>query len=129
MPLYSFLNEETNETIDIFMSMNDKHEYIDENGLQWRRLFAVPYASVDVNLDPRSKNDFVRKTEKYSTIGELIDCSKELSEKREQKDGKDEVKEKFFADYKKSRNGKEHPLNKPKKIETKFATVDFTAKS
>ncbi len=128
MPLYSFLNEETNETIDIFMSMNDKHEYVDEHGFQWRRLFTVPYTSLDVNLDPRSKKDFIRRTEKYSKLGDLMDCSKELSEKREQKDGRDGVKDKFFEDYKRNRNGKEHPASKPKKIETKHATVDFTAK-
>lgn len=131
MPYYDFYNNETGETREVFFHMNDVKEYNGENGLEigkWRRLFSSPQLSVDTDFDPRNREEFARRGEKYKDLGSLMDKSRELSEKRAQKDGVDHVREKFFDDYKKSRNGKEHPLNKPKKIENKFATVDFTAK-
>lgn len=131
MGIYIYHHDEKNETIEVVQKMNDVHVYSGVSGNEegWRRVYSSPQLSVDTDFDPRNKQEFIRRGEKYKDLGSLIDKSLELSEKREQKDGKDEVKEKFFADYKKSRNGKEHPLNKPKKIETKFATVDFTKQS
>lgn len=131
MPLYDFFNETTQETREVFFKMDDVKEYNGEDGTeigQWRRLYSSPQLSIDTDFDPRNKEEFIRRGEKYKDLGSLMDKSRELSEKREQKDGRDSVKDKFFEDYKKTRNGKEHPLSKPKKIETKFATVDFTAK-
>ena len=129
MPLYSFFNEKTEETIDIFMSMNDKHEYIDGDGFQWRRIFHVPMAAKDTQIDPRNKNDFVRRTEKYSTVGDMFSISKEMSEKRESKDGRDQVKEAYFKKYSADRRGKCHPESRPKKIENDRVLVDLTTKS
>ena len=108
--------------------MNDKKFYIDDNGLEWRRVFTVPQASIDSDIDPNNREEFARRAAKYSTVGDLADKSKELSEKRKSKEGYDPLEQKFFKDYADSRGGKKHPKDKPTKIETKFATVDFTAK-
>lgn len=130
MGLYIYHNDETGETVEIFQKMLDVHVYSGVSGNEegWRRVYSSPQLSVDTDFDPRNREEFARRGEKYKDLGSLMDKSRELSEKRAQKDGVDHVREKFFEDYKKSRNGKEHPLNKPKKIENKFATVDFTAK-
>lgn len=130
MGLYIYRNDETEETVEVFQKMNDVHVYSGVSGNEegWRRLYTSPQLSIDTDFDPRNKEEFIRRGEKYKDLGSLMDKSRELSEKREQKDGRDGVKDKFFEDYKKSRNGKEHPASKPKKIETKHATVDFTAK-
>lgn len=131
MPLYDFINDSTGEVREVFFHMNDSKEYNGEDGTeigQWRRQFHVPLAAIDTQLDPRNKNEFIRRTEKYKTLGETMDASAELSEKRASKEGRDEIKEKFFSDYAAARNGKKHPLSLPKKIENKYATVDLTAK-
>lgn len=129
MPQYIFANPENeSQTVEVFFHMNDKKFYIDENGLEWRRVFTVPQASIDSDIDPNSREEFARRAAKYSTIGDLADKSRELSEKRKSKEGYDPLEQKFFKDYAASRGGKKHPKDKPTKIETKFATVDFTAK-
>lgn len=131
MPYYDFHNDETGETREIFFHMNDAKEYNGEDGLEigkWRRLFSSPQLSVDNDFDPNNREEFARRAAKYSTVGDLADKSKELSEKRKSKEGFDPLEQKFFKDYAASRGGKKHPKDKPTKIETKFATVDFTAK-
>lgn len=109
--------------------MNDKKFYIDENGVEWRRIYTVPQACVDSDFDPRNKDEFIRRGAKYGTLGDLMSKSQELSEKRAEKDGIDAVKQNFFDEYSKTRNGAKHPLSLPTKIEGKYATVDLTAKS
>lgn len=126
MPIYLFQNQETEEITEVFFGMNDDKKHIDENGLEWKRIFTVPNASIDTKIDPNSAKEFVQKTgNKKGTVGDMLDLSAELSAKREAKDGKDSVKEKFFEDYKKKTNGKKHMSDTPKKIETKTATITF----
>ena len=48
------------------------------------------------------------------TVGDMWDLSKDMSEKRAKKAGKDPVKEKYFKDYEKKRKGVKHD-NDPKK--------------
>ena len=115
MPLYLFKNPENGEIKEIVMSMNDIHEY-SENGVPWDRVFTVPQASVDTNIDPFSREKFLEKTAKAGTVGDLWDRSKELSIKREEKRGKDEVKEKFYSDYSKERGGRMHPAQRAEKL-------------
>lgn len=129
MPQYLFCHpEDDSQIVEVFFHMNDKKFYIDDNGLEWRRVFTVPQASIDSDIDPNNREEFARRAAKYSTIGDLADKSRELSEKRKSKEGFDPLEQKFFKDYADSRRGKKHPKDKPTKIETKFATVDFTAK-
>ncbi len=129
MPQYLFCHpEDDSQIVEVFFLMNDKKFYIDDSGLEWRRVFTVPQASIDSDIDPNNREEFARRAAKYSTVGDLADKSKELSEKRKSKEGYDPLEQKFFKDYAASRGGKKHPKDKPTKIETKFATVDFTAK-
>jgi len=115
MPIYLYKNKKTNEHREILQGMNDVHEYFGENGGEdcWQRVFTVPTAGIDTNLDPYSKNDFMRNTEgKKETLGSLWERSQELSEKRKDDQGSDPVKDKFYDNYSKERNGQIHPEKK-----------------
>ena len=103
MPYYLFSNPETEEVREIFFHMNDEKVYIDENNLKWNREFVVPQASMDTNIDPYSKRAFMDKTNKAGTFGEMMDLSKELSEKRGGVKN-DPVKKGYTKDWKKKRN-------------------------
>lgn len=126
MPIYLYQNPETDEVLEVFQGMNDKHEYFDEQGVEWKRVFTVPTASIDTKIDPFSANEFVRKTgNKNGTLGEVMDLSAELSEKRSQQTGtEDPVKRKVFSDYEK-KVGKKHLLDKKKSFETSKVKVEF----
>jgi hypothetical protein len=108
MPYYLFSNPETKEVQEIFFHMNDEKVYIDENGLKWKREFVVPQASIDTNIDPYSKRAFIDKTNKAGTFGEMMDLSKELSEKRGGKKN-DPVKKQYVQDWKTKRKLKHTP--------------------
>jgi hypothetical protein len=87
--------------------MNDAHVYIDENGIEYKRIFFSPNVSIDSNIDAFSSVDFVEKTKnKKGTIGDLFDKSRELSEKR---GGtlNDPVLKKYYDSYSKE-NGVKH---------------------
>lgn len=111
MPIYTFKHPKGEYYVDIIQGMNDVHEYIDKKGVKYERVFHKPNASIDSNIDPFSKKDFVNKTNKKGLkVGDLWDISGEMSEKRKQKAGKDEVKEKAINDYKKKCKGAKHPF-------------------
>ena len=129
MPQYLFANpNDETQIVEVFFHMNDKKFYIDENGVEWRRIYTVPQACVDSDFDPRNKDEFIRRGAKYSTLGDLMDKSRELSEKRAEKEGFDPKRREFFYEYARARKGKRHPQDLPKKIDSKYATVDLTAK-
>jgi hypothetical protein len=131
MPFYTYKSTLSGETIDVFQGMNDKHEYRGENGEEdfWVRVYHKPLVVIDPvssSIDPHSSRDFVEKTRgKNGTIGDLLDLSAELSEKRGGASGKDPVKRKYFDDYK-ERTGKSHVRDKPSKIEKNGVTIDFS---
>ena len=126
MPIYVYSHPETGEEIELVQGMNDDHEYTDEEGIQWNRIFFSPNMNMDTEVDPFSQKDFVRTTgSKKGTMGEMMDLSKELSAKRAAKNGGvDPVKEKTFKDYK-ERTGKAHPKSKPKVYESKNVRVEY----
>jgi hypothetical protein len=126
MPLYTYENPKTGETIDVLQSMNEEHSYTDENGIKWKRVYQIPNASIDSQIDPHSSTAFIDATKnKKGTYGDLIDKSKELSEKRAKTyGGSDPVKEKFFKDYSSSRKGAVHPDQK-KTYESKRVKVEY----
>lgn len=124
MPVYLYLNEETGEIKEIVQSMMEEHVY-SEDGINWKRVFTVPKTSIDTKIDPFSANEFIRKTNKKGTVGEVMDLSSELSEKRAEKTGEgDPVKKKLFNDYEK-RVGKKHLLDKPKVIENSKFKIEL----
>ncbi len=117
MPIYLFSNPSNpEEVVEVAMGINDKHEYI-KDGIKWNRVFTVPQASKDTQIDCFNSKDFVLKSrDKKGTVGNLFDLSAELSTKREQKLGKDPYKEEYFQNYSKTRKGKLHPKQRQEKL-------------
>jgi len=129
MPIYLYQHNKTKEIKEIIQSMNDVHIYNGENGLEdcWERMFTIPTASVDTQQDPFSTNDFLDRTaRKKGTYGNMLDYSKELSEKRASIiGGKDPIKENYYKQYSKDRKGVKHPDQMKKSFENKHIKVDL----
>jgi predicted nucleic acid-binding Zn ribbon protein len=129
MPLYLYQNEKTGEIREILQSMNELHEYNGEKGNEksWKRIFTIPQASIDTKQDPFSTNDFLDRTKsKKGTYGNMLDYSKELSEKRSSvMGGVDPIKQNYYKEYSKNRRGAKHPDTLKKSIETKNFKIDF----
>lgn len=129
MPLYIYQNEKTGEIREVLQSMNETHEYNGEKGNEksWKRIFTIPQASIDTKQDPFSTNDFLDRTKsKKGTYGNMLDYSKELSEKRASvMGGVDPVKQNYYKEYSKNRRGAKHPDTLKKSFETKNIKVDF----
>ena len=90
--------------------MVEEKKYVDAKGVEWIRIFTVPQAATDTNINPLDAKDFAEKTgKKKGTYGDLLDQSKEASEKRKQKIGIDPIKKEYWDNYAKIRNGKRHP--------------------
>ena len=96
MPIFLYRNPDTNEIKEIIQSVHEEHKY-SENGLEWIREFTVPNTTISSTskLNPFDSKGFAELTKnKKGNYGDLLDLSKELSEKREKSAGKDDVKEK-----------------------------------
>ena len=92
------------------------------------QVFLAPNASVDKDIDPFSNRQFVDATaNKKGTYGDILDFSKEQSEKRAaQRDGVDPVKQKYYSDYSKARGGAKHPKEiREKGYENKNIKIDY----
>ena len=111
MPLYTYINPKTKQTIDVVQSINENHVYFDKNGLEWRRVFTVPevntHGTLKADTTEKQFSDYTRNQK--GSMGDLYDRSAELSEKRKKIYGKDPVKKKYFNDWSKKRKGKVHP--------------------
>lgn len=81
MPYYPFENPETGEIRDFRFGMNDE-KIVEIDGIKWNRVFVSPNITFDLFVDPSNPKAFMRKTEKGGTMGDLMDLSKEMSEKR-----------------------------------------------
>lgn len=116
MPQYVFAKVSNPEvTQDLFYAMKDVPSVgtvITIEGAQWRRCFTKPRMGVDTQCDPHSARDFVKATNKKDSVGSMWDRSKEMSLKRAEKDGVDNVKETFYRDYTRRRKGRVHPEQK-----------------
>lgn len=131
--IYRFKNIETNEEIEVSMSMKDYTHYKGEDGNEdcWERIYEVPQISMGntslKNTDHWNPSSFVNNT--YNTkgnYGDLHDLSSELSEKRasESDTGEDPLKRKYFDNYEKE-NKTKHVADKPKTIDMKNAKIEF----
>ncbi len=127
MPIYIYENPKTKEVIEVFQSMDEKHTYVDKNGVKWDRVFLPSQLKTEASIDPWNANDFVEKTKNVKgSYGDMLDRSSELSEKRAEKNGGvDPIKKKYFEDYSKKRGGAKHSADRPKTIETKNVKIDF----
>ena len=126
MAIYIYKHPETGEHKEVVQGMNEEHIHIDGFGLEWKRVFIAPHASIDTKDDAWDHNGFVEKTGKMKgTVGDALDYSAELSAKRaESNGGEDPIKRKAFKDYEKS-VGKKHLSDKKKTIGTPKIRVDL----
>lgn len=107
MPIYLFQNPKNLEIVEVFQGINEEHKYIDANGVEYQRVITAPFVSFDTKIDANSSSDFVNKTRnKKGTIGDLLNASKELSEKRGG-EKYDPIKKKYYKEYE-SKNGVKH---------------------
>ena len=108
MPCYIYEGPD-GERKEVYQGMNDVHVYA-ENGVEWRRVFTVPQAAIDsIVKDPYSSKEFIQKTSRPGTYGDLIDRSNELSAMRADKDGIDFIRQKEDEKWSKQRGGKKLP--------------------
>jgi hypothetical protein len=115
--IYVFKHPKREKYVEVVMGMREKHEYFDKRGLQWMRVFAAPQLTISAKIDPFSQKQFVEKTANKGSVGDLLDRSRELSERRKDKcGGVDPVQEKFFHKYSKKRKGYKHEAD-PKRYE------------
>lgn len=103
MPIYTYQHPNNGQTIDVNQSMSEEHVYFDENGVKWDRVFYPVTFAFDTKVDPHDPKAFVKKTEKGGTIGDIMDLSKEMSERRGG-DKNDEVKVKYSQEKEKKLN-------------------------
>ena len=64
MPIYVFEHPDSDGSgpfIEVVQKMNEPHEYSDENGVAWNRVFMSPNASVDSDIDPFDMPKYSRK--------------------------------------------------------------------
>jgi hypothetical protein len=109
MPLYEFQHPKTREIIEVSQKMKECHVYIDDDGVEWKRIYNAPNAAIDTEMDAFSQKDWMRRTSKKGmTYGDMQDLSKELSNKREKSRGLDPVKNKTVKAYEK-KTKKPHP--------------------
>ena len=128
MPIYIYRHPDEEKYIEVLQTMSQDHIYFDSDGLEWKRVFTVPNASIDSQIDPYSKKDFVDKTaNKKGTFGDMMDHSKEMSQMRaESNGGVDPVKEKYYKDYSSKRKGAKHfDEIKSKSKNNKQVDIDF----
>ena len=129
--IYLFYNTETDEYREIEMSMKEYAPYRGENNNEdcWERIYETPQISMRNStaskVDPYNQSEFVDRTGKMKgSVGDMLDYSKELSEKRAEKNGGvDPVKQKYFRNYEK-KTGKKHLADK-KSYESKNVRIDY----
>lgn len=127
--LVIFKHPETSEKKTVYIGEGREIGYTDPKGVEWEpveeevapdkrsEVFHLPYVAIKGSKDPFSERAFVEDTgRKRGTVGDMMDYSRELSEKRAQQNGGvDPIQQNFFKDYKK-RVGKKH-LNDPSRID------------
>jgi hypothetical protein len=123
MPLYLYLDERDDSVYELIQGMNEKHEAFAPDGQKLTRIWTKPQAAVSSisNINPFDAKQFTKVTgEKRGTVGDLMDLSKELSVKREEKLGEDPVAVAANEQYKKLHRGKDSPQFKKKKLKEKM---------
>lgn len=128
MPEYIYKHPEKDEYVSVIQGMNDEHVYFDEDHVKWKRVLFSPQFSIDSQIDPFSKNDYLEKTKNMKgNIGDLMDQSRELSEKRASiYGGEDPIKRQYLDNWSKKRGGMIHPKDNSKRSsENKHIKIDY----
>jgi hypothetical protein len=117
MPIYLFQDPRTEKIVEVIQGMNEKHVFFDEDGVEYNRIYTIPSSSIDSKIDPFSSKDFADKTRnKKGTVGDLLNMSKELSEKRGG-DKSDPVLKNYFSSYEKEKGVRHSSQVKKEKLE------------
>lgn len=111
MPTYIFQHPISKKIIEIVQSIKEEHIFIDEEGVLWDRIFTAPQLNTQEKLNETSTSkDFARITSSQrGKFGDLMDRSKELSEKRKKIYGKDPVQKDYYSNWSKKRKNRIHP--------------------
>lgn len=103
MPIFDFQHETTGETISLHLDLKQsatayRVQVID--GKTYKRIYTAPLAGRDTIVRDATLDDYTRITEnKNLTVGEMAKISKEMAEKRGEREGADKVKQEFFRNY------------------------------
>lgn len=112
MPVYLYENPETKEVVEVLQKVSDKHEYIDEKGISYTRVWTPPQVTASLGIDAFSSKAFVEKTRgKNLSVGDLWDMSAEMGDRRENKDGVDFIRKNHDDKQIKKRKGKKLPTS------------------
>lgn len=128
MPTYIYKHPEEDRYVEVIQSMNEDHTYFDPDGVEWKRVLTCPKLNIDSELDPFSYSQYHEKTKNMKgNVGDLMDQSRELSEKRAAiHGGEDPVRRKHFDDWSKKRGGMIHPEDKKKRVvENKDIKIEY----
>ena len=120
MPQYIYRHPKTGKIVELIQRMEEDHVFVDSKGVAWEREFTPPNPAIDSNASPFSASKFSDKVSNTKgSYGDLLDRSKEASEKRKDKEGYDALSQKYYDNYAKKRRGKKH-MNDPKRYEKDF---------
>ena len=115
MPVYDFQHARSGEIISVYVSAKApaiERKQQKRGRKVFKRVWTAPLAAqnMGVKLGDGTKEDFSRVTtgKKGIKVGDLWEVSKEMSEKRAQRHGKDPVQEAQYAQYEKE-TGEKHP--------------------
>ena len=118
--IYLYQNPITLEIKEVTQTMRELHQFIDDHGLEWKRVWTRPAMSVDSKIDPNNAADFVKYTKnRGGTLGDLTELSGELAKARKDKYGYDHVEEASYKKYFKERK-KLHPKQKKELFKESF---------
>ncbi len=111
MPVYDFHHSPTNETISVFVKLDEPASARAQQvvgGKLYKRVYSAPQASKDTRPGDGTLHDYRRTTgEKNLTVAESWEMSKEASQKRaELHGGVDPVREDYYRDYERKTGGK-----------------------
>ena len=125
MPIYVYKHPTEERYEEIIQTMSEPHVF-SKDGVEWKRVFLPTRCSISANADPFNSNSFVEKTANMKgTFGDMMDYSKELSEKRAEKaGGEDPIKRQHFNRNEKE-VGKKHIADKKTSYENKSVKIDF----
>ncbi len=105
MPVHNFRSPDGQE-ISVFVKISEPvsaHQTQIVDGVEYKRVYdEAPLAAKDTKVGDATKEDFRRVTEKKGiTIGQMWEESAAMAAHREEKQGRDEVTEKYYRDYEK----------------------------
>lgn len=115
MPIHSFTNEDSGETLDIYVPASAptaEHQTQTRDGKVYKRVYAVPLAATNMatRMGSASQEDFKRLTtdKKNMKVGDAWEISAEMAAKRKERDGVDFVREQEYKRHE-AEYGEKHP--------------------